>query len=652
MEAFTPEEEEAFFAELNAMLGEYNAPPESREEMEREARLAAATPGPVSAQQMIEFFRSAGQDPNAPPDVQVEYPDGQLGPARYSLCAEAIAERWGGFTRRLFERMEQERRRGAGTVGGQLASSLQGLALTEQNEHEFYTLGINIAPAPPAISNAVLLPAGPQVAPTAPFVALTPPAARGLERAAIEASNNVMDALGAVADQIARTEGGGLMTIEELEREMLSSVPSSDPLIREGQQRVDEAIAAAARTVANPLVNAIVEQARMESMMGQFPAGAAPAPAQQPALVQAVSPQQADALVTANIEAQQQEAASRRATPVPSPVPAPVRPGARAPSPAQVTAALERAVAQGAIAGPSPRRRERPPAQPTTTRAGRRGALTAPSTPQAGAPAAPAGYPSAPTTPLYALANVIRATGETPDTQALGVASPPVVPATTDGVLQLVEAETRRNLTDRVKERQNALDAAADTLTNIREQLQTERQRAPQLAQVTRTSVANTLAAERVPPEVAQEVISYLQQPGEVDRNVARDISERLLEVQGEAAAAARSRAEAPRQRAPARARQRAADVTAAAKTVGDYSQQIIPDIEEPLTNEVERILIRAEEAGAPVTEELLAIFNDEIYSLAQVAVNAVMDSLNQIAAQEAQAPVGRGAATVTPGAQ
>lgn len=659
----TPEEEATLFADIEATIGEFNIPPESYEEVqryEREARLATATPGPINAQQMIEFFRNAGQDPNAPPDVQVQYPDGELGPARYSICAEAINERWGGFTRRLFERMEQERRRGPGTVAGRLGEGLRSLALTTQYEQEHYTLGVNIAGAPPAISNAVLLPVGPPQATVAvPFVALTPPAARGLERAAIQASGNVMDALGAVADQI-RTEGGISMTIDELEREMLSPEPSNDPLIREGQQRVDEIIATEARAVAAPLANAIEQQTQMESMMGQFPAGVAPtaaaAVAQQPPLVTPITPQQADALVTANVEAQQQEAASRRATPVPSPVAAgsvPAAPlGAGAPSPAQVTAALQRAVAQGTAARPQERRRARQPAQPVG-RPGRPGARTAPTTPQGAAPAAPVGYPSAPTTPLYALTNVIRTTGEAPDTQALGVASPPVVPATTDGVLQLVEADIRRILNERTARRRGALASTTATLTGIRQQLQSEAQQAPELAQVTRTSIANLLAAEQVPPEVAQEVTAYLEQPGEVNPNAVRDVAERLLQVQSEAAAAAPTRTKTPGQRAAASARERLAkNITDAADTVDEYNQQIAQDIQDPLFEEVRRILGEADAADVPVSDELVNIFYDRAYGLAVVAVNGVSGALNEIAAREARAPGGRGAVTVTPGAQ
>lgn len=647
----TPEEEEAAFADIMATLSEFNIPPETYEDYERQVRLASTTPGPISAQQMIEFFRNAGQDPNAPPDVQVEYPDGELGPARYSICAEAINERWGGFTRRLFERMEQERVRGPGTAARRLGEGLRSLALTSQYEHEHYAVGVNIAGAPSTISNAVFLPVGQQAPTAAPFFALTPAAARGLESAAIQASNPVMDALGAVADEIARTEGGGLMTMDELEREMLSPEPSDDPIIREGQQRVNDAIATAAREVAAPLADAIVQQTQMESMMGQFPAGlppaAAAAVAQQPPLVQAVTPQQADALVTANVEAQQQEEASRRATPVPSPMAAgPVTPplGAGVPSPAQVTAALQRAVEQGTVARPRERRQARPVAQPVG-RPGRPGARTVPTSPQTAAPAAPAGYPSAPTTPLYALANVIRTTGETPNTQALGVASPPVVPATTEGVLQLVEADTRRIVRDRVERRQGAVTAAASTLAGIRQQLQSEAQQAPELAQVTRTSVTNVLN-EQVPPEVAQEVTAYLEQPGEVNPNAVRNVAERLLEVQTAAAAAA------PRQRAVARARERPTDIAIAAKTVGDYDQQIALDIQEPLLFEVERILGQAAAANIPVSEELLRIFYNQSPNLAEVAVNSVVDALNRIADEEARVSGRRGAATVTPGTQ
>ncbi|AVK76896.1 hypothetical protein pmac_cds_208 [Pandoravirus macleodensis] len=662
----TPEEEAASLADIMATISEFNIPPESYEEyerIEREVRLASTTPGPVSAQQMIDFFRNAGQDPNAPPDVQVEYPDGQMGPARYSICAAAIDEQWGGFTRRLFERMEQERVRGPGTAARRLGEGLRSLALTSQYEHEHYTLGVNIAGAPPAIANAVFLPVGPQAPTAAPFYAPTPAAARGLESAAIQASNPVMDALGAVADEIVSTGGGGgLMSMDELEREMLSPEPSDDPIIREGQQRVNEAIATAAREVAAPLASAIAQQTRMESMMGQFPAGAAPAAAaavaQQPPLVQAVTPQQADALVTANIEAQQQEEASRRATPVPSPVPSPVAAGpvpaplgAGVPSPAQVTAALQRAVAQGAAARPRERRQVRPVSQPVG-RPGRPGARTVPTSPQTGAPAAPAGYPSAPTTPLYALANVVRTTGEAPDTQALGVASPPVVPATTEGVLQLVEADTRRIVRDRVARRQGAIAAAASTLTGIRQQLQSEAQQAPELAQVTRTSVANVLN-EQVPSEVAQEVSTYLEQPGEVNPDAVRNVAERLLEVQTAAAAAAPPRAEAPEQRAVARARERLVkNINDAAATVDEYNQQIAQDIQDPLFDEVRRILGEADAAGVPVSDDLVNIFYDRAYGLAVVAVNSVSSALNQIADEEARVPGRRGAATVTPGTQ
>ncbi|WBR14377.1 DNA polymerase III gamma/tau subunit-like domain-containing protein [Pandoravirus kuranda] len=655
----TPEEEAALFADIESTLGEFNIPPESYEEeyqrIEREVRLASATPGPISAQQMIDFFRNAGQDPNAPPDVQVEYPDGEMGPARYSICAEAINERWGGFTRRLFERMEQERRRGPGTAAGRLSEGLRSLALTTQYEHEHYMVGVNIAGAPPAISNAVLLPAAPpQPGAAAPFVALTPAAARGLGQAAVEASNVSVDPLTAIANQI-RAQGGGAMTIEELEREMLSPEPSDDPLIREGQQRVDEVIATAAREVASPLVNAIVQQTQMESMMGQFPAGGPRTPAavaQQPALVTPITPQQADALVTANVEAQQEEAASRRATPVPSPVPVPASPlGAGVPSPAQVTAALQRAVAQRAIAGPRERRRLQPTAQPVG-RPGRPGARTAPSTPQGAAPAAPTGYPSAPTTPLSALASVIRTTGEAPDTQALGVASPPVVPATTDGVLQLVEADTRRILSERVALREGALATTTAALSGLRQQLQTESQQAPELAQVTRTSLANVIN-EQVPPAVAQEVTAYLEQPGEVSPDAARNVAGQLFQAQSEATAAAPPRAEAPEQRAAARARERLVkNINDAAATVDEYNQQIAQDIQDPLFDEVTRILGQADASGIPVTDELVNLFYDRAYDLAVVAVNGVSNALNQIASEEAQAPGRRGAATVTPGTQ
>ncbi|AVK74685.1 hypothetical protein pqer_cds_263 [Pandoravirus quercus] len=679
-----PQYREPTAAEIDAWFAAMGPAPEELEEgIETEMAMRRATPGPVTEQDMIDFFRQAGRDPNEPADVEVPYPDGQSGPQRYSICAEAIANRWSGFIGNLLRRMEDERRQTPTSVSGQF-----GLALTELlSQNQFYGIGYTVDPAANAVLVPTLPPSAPgQPAPAPQLLVLTPPAASGINQAAETGAGSLVDYTIQMIDSVA-TEGG--RTEDEVAAELLGLQPPSTPEVQVARRALDDAIASTASRVAGPLVAAIAQQAQeaqMRSMMGQFPVGPPTPPTPpQPALVREVTEQEANDRVEANIEGQQARTAAAQAQiaalPTPGAIPSvsalvsgPTSPAAvgavtprgraaRQPSPGQIAIALQQAIVEGG----EPRRR------PT-----RRG-VTAPTTPQTGAPAVPARYATAPPspfqaqaaatlaggapplTPLQVLAQPIIATGEPLNTQAQGVPTPPVVQATSDGLLEVVESEINDNLLRRVMERLSrggnaAVVRATNTLARIRDRYQ--RDRDPQSRHVTENAMASVLRARGV-PSLTDDVLDYITAPGERGRDEAEQLAQRLQEaiVEAEPQPAPTGRAtgrvtreqvaRATREAGARRTRTR--QLNNASDAVTANSAGIIERITPDLADGMAMLVDGARSRGFMVSDDLAQYLVDNANNLAAVAVNGVSDALKDIATTDAEAAGGQGP---TPGTQ
>ncbi|AJF98218.1 hypothetical protein TW95_gp1484 [Pandoravirus inopinatum] len=651
--------------EYNAALARVGLTPQDIEAIEIETAMREATPGPVTAQDMVNFFQEAG-------------------PA-YSICAEAIANRWGGFISSLLRRMQEERQQTPASVSGQF-----GLALNALAQAPPYMIGFNVDPP----ANAVLLPAPPPSAPGQPapppqLLVLTPPAASGMNQAAEIGADSLVDYTIQMIDSVA-TEGG--RTEEEVTAELLGFQPPSTPEVQAARRALDERVASAATQVAGPLVAAIAQQAQeaqMRSMMGQFPVGPPTPPTPpQPALVREVTEQEANDRVEANIEGQQARTADAQAEigapPTPGVIPSvsalvsgPVSPvtagavtprgrAARQPSPGQLAIALQQAAIEGQG---EPRRRP-----------GRRG-VTAPTTPQTGAPAVPARYATAPPspvqaqaaatlaggapplTPLQVLAQPVIATGEPLNTQAQGVPTPPVIQATPDGLLEVVESEINDKLWRRVRARLRsrggdaAVIRATDTLVDIRDRYQ--RDRDPQSRRVTENAVTNVLQARDV-PDLIDDVLTFITAPGEHGRDEAEQLATRLreaiIEAEPQPAPTGRATGRVTQEQVARTTRETRARRTYT-KRFEDASQLVAANREDiatflnvPVADELDALLDRAADEGNIDVDPQLAVFlRDNINSLTTVAVDGVSYALNLIGREDNGAPVGQG---VTPGTQ
>lgn len=687
-----------------ATLAQFGLTPEDYEALETNVAMRRATPGALTEQDMINFFREAG-DPN---DVMVPYPDGGQGPAAYSICAQAIANRWGGFINSLLDRMEQERQQTPTSEAGRL-----GLALTEGALTPFYGVGYYINPAT-TFANTVFVPepapapAG-QPAPAPQFVGLAPAAATGLAQAVQAGMENLMNTIDQVIASVPIEEG---TTLDQFEAEVYGSEAPSTPQAQAIREQLEEAIPAVAEQVAGPLAAAVAQQAqrlqeeatrrslqaqreqeaRMRSMTTRFPA-AAPAPAPvaapvaapatidgEPALVRPLAEQQAEEMVEANIENQQrvQETAARAAAiPPPSPPSIPsvsaltsgpvspavagaVTPGRRPlrqPTPSQVEAALRQAIAEGRIPGAAAAERPR-----------RRGARTAPTTPLTGGPAAAAGYATAPPSPLapraaatlaggaplpsplQVLAGAVLATGQPLDTQGQGVPTPPVVLATQQDLVDLVAQQIGGALRSRAVARGRGVGRIANALAGARERYQ--RDPNPQTRQVTETSIATLLGQRGAPDDLIQAVRDYVREPeGAVGPDEARQLAQGLQDVATQARAREQPTGRpAAGQPAPTAARARRVQrvrLTDASNVITANSAQIIEDITPDMANALAALLERASREDLPVTDELAEFLIQGSDGLAAAAVDSISKALNEIT--PAEAAVGQG---VTPGTQ
>lgn len=684
------------------MLAQFGLTPQDIEAMETDVAMRRATAGAVTEQDMINFFREAG-DPN---DVMVPYPDNRPGPAAYSICAQAIADRWGGFINTLLDRMEQERQQTPTSEAGRL-----GLALTEGALTPFYGVGYYIDPAT-TFANTVFVPEPApapegQPAPPPQFVGLAPAAADGLGQAVQAGVENLMNRLDQVIASVPLEEGE---TLDQFAAEVFGSEAPSTPQAQAIREQVEQAIPAVAEQVAGPLAAAVAQQAqrlqeqaaqrslqaqreqeaRMRAMTTRFPA-AAPAPAPvaapatidgEPALVRPLAEQQAEEMVEANIENQQrvQEAAARAgAIPPPSPpsipsvealISGPVSPAVagavtprrrplRQPTPSQVEAALRQAIAEGRIPGAAAAERPR-----------RRGARTAPTTPVTGGPVAAAGYTTAPTSPfgpraaavlaggaplpspLQVLASAVLTTGQPLDTQDQGVPTPPVVLATQQDLIDLVAQQIRNALQSQAVARGRGVGRIADALAGARERYL--RDPNPQTLQVTETSIATVLGQRGAPPDLIEAVRDYIRAPeGTVGTDEARQLARGLQNVAVQARAPVQpTRGPAAGQPAPttaARARRvQRARLTDASNVITANREQIVEDI----TPDIDAALVAlldsaASEGGFAISEGLTEFLVNNSRGLVTTAVDSVSKALNEIT--PAEAAVGQG---VTPGTQ
>jgi hypothetical protein len=652
------------------------------ERIERQIALLRETPGRVTAQDMIDLFRAEYIEG----EPVVEYPDGEPGPARLSICAEAIRNRWGRFVNNLLDRMEQERRRAPTSESGRM-----GLALTQLASTPFYDIRFDINPLPNTVIVAPppAAPAPGRPTPAPQLFGLTQAAGNGLAQAAQIVANRLEGVVDNVINNVV-TEGG--LNYNDAAQLLLGDEPAPTPQAQAVQEQIRDSIDNAAAQVAGPLVAAIVQQtAQMQSMMSQFPAAPPTPPPQQPALVQPITPDQANDLVVPSIEAQQERTAalqgqtSAAASPLPLPsrstlTSGPASPAfsgsatprqraaGRQPSAVDLQIALQRAVVEGTNRPQQQQQQQGQQQQGQGAARRRQPASSAPTTPQTGAPVTRGGYATAPAsplggrvagtlpggraaplTPVAVLTQTVVETGSPANTQAQGVPTPPVIPADERALLANVTSEVRTILWRRVAERQGqsaqqspAVQNAAATLAGMRERFQQTND--PQIQRVTRVALGEVMQENDIDPELQDQVLAYVQ--GQTPNNplgLAQTLQQEVRARQPQGTAAEQAQQGVRRTRAGA--------ARIASGVIDENFQTIVGSVEPDTQVALFEILDRARLQNITSIDDWVALMEESAGPLTQTIVASVSQAIKNLppAAAVGGAPQGQG---ITPGTE